>query len=497
MPTTIPYSPSLVLGSVVHPAAMQTLLEMSAVQAPIDAAQDTLNSYIELKRSLEMTFDELMNMNIVPAELSIKIEDVGAQVEKAATAYATTRIEQELKLQQLRAKVQLVNAGVESPIDYNRTAILPMPLAADTLKMDAQYFSFDENDQKANNTVSTIRKFISGAVSDGADSAAFEIADSAVKQINRQRQAHKVAGTLVLTARCTHRQASVLAPLVLDVDKAIRVWNQLFTDPQDKIKADPGSLAKIARQEGTPSEKSISIISGATYGSSFVGMVHVLRTESTMTSQDMEATADVYQAKVEDDDWWKSSSGGMGEDDETASDTKELLSKQKISSHVTVLTSGVILGIEGVDVQTAVRAFATEEGTEGGTMAALATLTNAAESETQTMQTMAAAARTGKDLVDMKEATVTCVLSKLGELQGQKVRMLNIDSLLTAFENFVERARAGGIGVPINYYLKPITRTQLAQMWMTKYYPDRYLNVSGDDSAFAAANPGTDAAPQT
>jgi hypothetical protein len=496
MPTSIPYSPSLVLGSIVHPAAMQTLLEMSAVQAPIDAAQDTLNSFIELKRSLEMTFDELMNMNIIPAELSIKIEDVGTQVEKAATAYATTRIEQELKLQQLRAKVQLVNAGVESPIDYNRTAILPMPLSADTLKMDAQYFSFDENDQKANNTVSTIRKFISGAVSDGADSASFEIADSAVKQINRQRQAHKVAGTLVLTAKCTHRQASVLAPLVLDVDKAIRVWNQLFTDPQDKIKADPGSLAKIARQEGTPSEKSISIISGATYGSSFVGMVHVLRTESTMTSQDMEATADVYQAKVEDDDWWKSSSGGMGEDDEMASDTKELLSKQKISSHVTVLTSGVILGIEGVDVQTAVRAFATEEGTEGGTMAALATLTNAAESETQTMQTMAAAARTGKDLVDMKEATVTCVLSKLGELQGQKVKMLNIDSLLTAFENYVERAKAGGIGVPINYYLKPITRTQLAQMWMTKYYPDRYLAVSGDDSAFAAANPGGDAAPQ-
>ncbi|WP_439609745.1 hypothetical protein [Hydrogenophaga sp.] len=496
MPTSIPYSPSLVLGSVVHPAAMQTLLEMSAVQAPIDAAQDTLNSFIELKRSLQMTFDELMNMNIIPAELSLKIEDVGTQIDKAATAYATTRIEQELKLQQLRAKVQLVNAGVESPIDYNRTAILPMPLAADTLKMDAQYFSFDRNEQNANNTVSTIRKFISGAAGDGADSVAFDIADSAVKQINRQRQAHKVAGTLVLTANCTHRQASVLAPLVLDVDKAIRVWNQLFKDPQDKIKADPGNLARIAQQEGTPDEKSFSIISGATYGSSFVGMVHVLRTESTTTSQAMEATADVYQAKAEEDDWWKSSSGGIGEDDETASDRKELLSKQNISSHVTVLTSGVILGIEGVDVQTAVRAFAADEG-EGGTMAALATLANAANSETQTMQTMAAAARTGKDLVDMKEATVTCVLSKLGELQGQKVRMLNIDSLLTAFENYVDRARAGGVGVPINYYTKPITRTQLAQMWMTKYYPDRFLNVSGDDSAFAAANPGGDAPSQT
>ena len=99
------------------------------------------------------------------------------------------------------------------------------------------------------------------------------------------------------------------------------------------------------------------------------------------------------------------------------------------------------------------------------------------------------AARTGKELVDLKEATVTAVLSKLGELQGQQVRMLNIDSLLTAFDNYVERARAGGIGVPINYYLKPITRNQLAQMWMSKYYPGRYLAISGDDSATAAANP--------
>ena len=40
MPSTIPYSPSLVLGSVVHPAAMETLLAMSALQAPVDAAQD-------------------------------------------------------------------------------------------------------------------------------------------------------------------------------------------------------------------------------------------------------------------------------------------------------------------------------------------------------------------------------------------------------------------------------------------------------------------------
>lgn len=488
MPTSIPYSPSLVLGSIVHPAAIDTLLAMAAVQTPIDAAQDTLNSFISLKRSLEMTVDELLNMNIDPKDLIAKIAEVDSQLDKSATAYATTRIEQELKMQPLRAKVQLVNASVESPVDYNRTVPIPMPLAADTLAMDAQYFSFDENKQNADNTVDTIRKFISASGSLGGKSGALDIADSAVKQINRQRQMHKVAGTLVLTANCTHRTAVVLAPLVLDVDKAIRVWNQLFPQAQDKIKPDVATIEKIAREEGTTNEKSFSIISGATYGSSFVGMVHVLRTESTETSQDMESDEQVLQAKVEAESWWGSAAGGLGEDDTTASDVKNLLSRQNISSHVTVLTSGVILGIEGVDVQTAVRAFAVEEG-EGGTMAALTSLANANNAETQSAQAMAEAARTGKDLVDMKEATVTAVIGKLGELQGQKVRMLNIDSLMTAFDNYVEKARAGGIGVPINYYLKPITRTQLAQMWMSKYYPDRFLAVDGDDSKAAAQAP--------
>lgn len=99
MPSTIPYSPSLVLGSIVHPAAMDTLLAMSALQGPVDAAQDTLNSFISLQRGLEMTASELVNMNIDPKDLLNKIHDVKAELQKAAVNYATTRVQQELQMQ--------------------------------------------------------------------------------------------------------------------------------------------------------------------------------------------------------------------------------------------------------------------------------------------------------------------------------------------------------------------------------------------------------------
>ncbi|MBT9466141.1 hypothetical protein [Hydrogenophaga sp.] len=485
MPSSIPYSPSLVLGSVVHPAAMATLLEMSALQTPVDAAQDTLNSFISLKRGLEMTSSELVNMNIDPKDLLAKMPDVDTQLEKAAVTYATTRVQQELQMQPLRAKVQLVNAGVESPIDYQRTVIKPMPLAADTLKMDAQYFSFDQNEQKAQNTISNIQKFITLAGSYGDAEGGFEMAKTAVKQINHQRQMHKVAGTLVLTANCTHRQASVLAPLVLDVDKAVRVWNQLFPDAKDKLRPDANSMAKIATQVGSPGDKSFNIISGATYGSSFVGMVHILRKETTATSQEMESDVVDFQVRAAKKDWISSASGALGVEDTDADDEKSLSSRQEITSHVTVITSGVILGIASADIQMAVKTFSVEEGKS--TMDALAALANKANTEVQSTQALAATARSGQAFTDLQANTVQSVLTKLGEMQGMKVKVLDVNSLMTAFDNYVTAARKGGIGVPINYYLKPITRTQLAQLWMNKYYPDRLLAIQGDDTAAADA----------
>ncbi|MBA4213188.1 MAG: hypothetical protein C0449_08915 [Polaromonas sp.] len=377
MSTTIPYSPSLVLGSIVEPAAMENLLAISAAQTPIDAAQETLNSFISMKRSLEMTVQELINMGLDPKDLVKKVQEVGTDVDKAATAYATVRLEQELKLQPLRAKMQIVNASVESPIDYNRTQIKALPLAADSLKMDAQFFTFDDNAENDSDTLSNIKSYVSAATSFLGQGVSFDMAKTAVNQVEKQRQMHKISGTLVLTATCTHKEAQVLTPFYLDVDKAIRVWNQLFPGAKDKIRMDETTLRQIAETEGSTTEKSFNIISGASLGSSFVGMVHVLNTEDTTTSQD---------------------------DESRAKDMKATLS---LGSAIASLKGGF-----GVD-----------------------------------------------------------------------------NSLMTAFDNYVDAARKGGIGVPINYYLKPITRTQLAQMWMSKYYPDKFLAIQGDDSAAAANAP--------
>lgn len=486
MSTTIPYSPSLVLGSIVEPAVMDNLLAISAAQTPIDAAQETLNSFISMKRSLEMTVQELINMGLDPKDLVKKVEEVGTDVDKAATAYATTRLEQELKLQPLRAKMQIVNAGVESPIDYNRTLIKTLPLAADSLKLDAQFFTFDNNVENDTDTLSNIKSYVSTATSFLGQSASFDMAKSATDQVAKQRQMHKISGTLVLTATCTHKEAQVLAPFCLDVDKAIRVWNQLFPGAKDKIRMDESTVMQVAEQEGTTAEKSFNIISGSTLGSSFVGMVHVLNTQNTTTSQDDDSRSSNLNLKGQLDLGAAIASlkGGFGVDKNFAKDVKNLLSTQNINSHVSLITAGYIPTIQSNEVALGVKQFANFDPSD--MMTSLAKLSDFTSADRTSVQQAATAARTKGEFVALKTATIESVMTSLSALDDGKNSMLDITSMVVAFEDYVKTASAAtpedSIGVPINFFLKPITRTQLTEMWVSKYYPNKYLDIQGDDT---------------
>lgn len=495
MPTTIPYDPSLALGNIVHPDALKVLLDISKAQAPIDAAQDQMNSLISMKRSLDMTMQELLNMNIDPAELRKESTEVSKQISKAAADYAKTRIQQEQAIQPLKAKVQQVHADVESPIDYVRTQIKKMPLSADSLKMDAQYFSFDENKQSAENTIASIKAFVSESTSFLGDELSTQASTAASTQVSKQLETHDVAGTLVITAGCTHKDAVLLAPFVLDVDKAIRVWNTLFRDNGDKIKiGDLASMQAIAAEEGTDKEKFLPLLSGATYGSSFIGMVHVLRTDRTQSSQAMVSLAASLQEQFQVGSWFASETGGFGVDTAFANDIKNLLSTQNISSHVSIIAMGAIPSIKSNQVQIGVKTFADFDPAK--MMSNLATLANATSNDKNSVAASATAARTGAQMLAIQGSTVSNVMLGLDKIDDGANKMLDINSMMTAFEDYVEKAIAGEIGVPINYYVKSITRAQLAEMWVAKYFPNRYLTLAGDDTGVPAASPASAPAPQ-
>jgi hypothetical protein len=491
------------MGNLVDPMTMDRLKQIAALQAPIDAAQDKMNSYKATKLSLEMTIDELTNMGVPTEALAAEAASVDKQLAQSAGDYAKTVIEQEAKILPLRSKATAVNFAYETPMDYNRSVLKSIPLASDSLKMDAQFFDFESNTQDTQNVISSIRAYVAGATSVLGADRSFEMATAAAKQVNQQVQEHDITGTLVITATATHRNSTVIAPLILDPDKAIRVWNQVFTSSQDKLKMDAAHLAQIAMQEDSPDEKSLSIISGCTYGSSFVGMVHILRNESTTTNQDMESdTADI-QAQANQTSvlgaWFESAQGGFGIDSSFADDLKDLLSKNTVNAHVSLIAQGFVPNIKSNDVVQYVQQLANFDPKSMGDQ--LATLANATEVDHKTVESSAQAARTGQTIVSMQGATVKSAMSSLAKIEGNKNKMIDINSMMTAFDSYVQAALAGKItGVPVNFYLKPITKSQIAHLWVNKYYPSKFLAISGDDSALppkkgapAAAQPAQSA----
>lgn len=486
MPSTIPYDSALALGNVVSLKRLAVLEKIADAQSPADAAEDTMNSLIALKRSLDMTVQELINMAVDPTDVVQASQQTGKDIAKAAADYATAKIASLKAIQPLKASMRGVNESIESPIDYNRTQIKKMPLSADSMRLNVQYFAVDQNAQNSNTHAASVSAFVSGEVSYFGDEFSSQSSKSVSQQVNSQTANHSISGTLVISVTCTHKDAVLLAPFILDVDKAVRVWNSVY--PGKMIKPDSiTDIMQIAQQADTKDEDALTLLSGATYGSSFVGMVHILNTTETTSSEAMYSVASKLQRQFKVSGWFADVSGGFGVESSFSNDAKNLLSTQNISSHCSLVTMGSIPSIRSNEVAMGVKGFSDDDGAKS--MAALMKLQNATASQQDSVDSSAAAARTGSQMIALQNSKISATLSGLADIDNVQNKMLDTNSVMDALDDYIQKCLAGNIGVPINYYLKPITRSQLAQMWMAKYYPGKFLSIGGDDSSTAGGTP--------
>ena len=482
MPSTIPYDPSLTLGSIVPQEKLDNIINIGKLQAPADAAEADLNSLITLKRSIDMSVQELIEMGIDATDLIKESEDVGKQIQQAAVNYGKAKVSAEKSIAPLRAKIIGVSEEIESPIDYNRSLLKAMPISADSLTMNVQYFSFDQNSESSNSYAATIGSYVSESMSIFGESQSSQASASAQAQVNSQHSRHSIAGTLVICITCTHKNAQVFAPFILDVDKGVRAWNKLF--PSNMIDTNnPASIEKIEATAETEDEKSFTLLSGATYGSSFVGMVHVLNTTDTASSQSMESVADSLQETFDIGGWFASGTGGFGVSSSFSNSAKDLLSTQNIQSHCSTVTMGIIPSIKSNQVKVGVQGFADFD--PGKEMEQLATLQGATATDNNTVASSADAARTGQQMITLKNATIKATLSSLSEIDDGANNIIDINSMMTAMDDYIQKCIEGGdnMGVPINYFLKPMTQGMIARAWLAKYYPNKYNQAgSADDS---------------
>jgi hypothetical protein len=93
-------------------------------------------------------------------------------------------------------------------------------------------------------------------------------------------------------------------------------------------------------------------------------------------------------------------------------------------------------------------------------------------------------------MISMKAGDVKAALSALSDIDDGSNKIIDINSMMTALEDYLKKAADGASGVPINYYLKDITKNMLAEMWVAKYYPGKYMAISYDDVAPAQGASG-------
>jgi len=494
MPSTIPYDPSLVLGSIVKKETLDAIGKIAEVQSAPDAEQNKLNALLSLKRSLEMTKTELLQLGIPSTNDSMKnldaeLNKLDEEIPKAAGDYCEAKINAEKTIADVRkAMLKDVNAEYESPIDYVKTQIKTMPLAADSMNMDVQYFSRDENSQDAETFASGISSFVSASLSGLGNDVATQATAAAQKQATAQATNHSITGTLVLSVTCTHKNASIMAPLVLNVDKAVKAWNSFYGKGDKLVPTDGKSMMDLATQDdpdtaaGSDGKKAnkFSIISGMTFGSSFVGMVHVLNTTSTTVSESMSTVATSLQAQMDTGAWFEKASGGFGVSATFANSVKNLLSTQNISSHVTLICMGTIPSMVASEVKQAVKEFSKFD--PEASMNAISTIQNATVADQGSVTQAAEAARTGGQMVSMKATEIKSALSALADIDDGSNKILDVNSMMTALDDYLKKASAGSAGVPINYYLKDVTKGMIAEMWVAKYYPGKYMKIQWDDS---------------
>lgn len=473
MLSTIPYDPSITLGNIVDPAKIDLLEKISEQEIPISNAEDKMNSLIEFRRSIDNTIQELKSMNIDTDNLVAKSEDIGKEIVKAAEEYADVKLANKTEIQKLREN-GYVSGSYESPIDYNRTEIKQMPLSVDSMNMNVQYFSRDRNSQGSRTNSEEIQSFISTEFKFLGREFAAQASKAAASQTNSQYSNHDIAGSLVIAVSCTHKNAALLAPCVIDVDKAINVWNAMYSD--DAINPDSaGEMIKIAQNANTDKERVMNIVSGATYGSCFVGMVHILNSTNTITSEKIASIADSIQTQCKMQTWLSNLSGGFGISSKFAGDIKKLMSIQDITSHCTITTRGAIPSIKSNQVKLAVKEFANFDGKSS--MENVAALQNATASAKDSVDESAEKARIGEQMLSLQNARVQGVLEGLSEIDDGANKILDINSLMNAFEDYIDKALSGNIGMPVNYYLKPLPKSYIAKLWVNKYFPNKFLKV--------------------
>ena len=474
MPTsTIPFDPSLVLGMVVDPAKIAQLEQIAELKLPVDEARTKVNALLRQKLSLDMTLKELISLGATTEQLKDfrkNLETVMAEVITATGELSQAVIASENAIAASQQDQKQISSQVQSPLDLDVSKLKPLAISSDTMNMDVQYFRYEDNDQSSVDVASSVSSFVGAKVSEflgptyGVSAGAS--AHTAIDDANKN---HSLLGTLVILINCTHKDAQMFSPVKLDVDSAIENYVSFSGKGWDKPN-DPQAMLEKAMQPITADDekKGMPLLVGTTYGSSFVGFVHFEQVEKTQSFQEAASAAEQAGETIEGGLFIEEEEGSSFSEQASES-VKDLMSTSNIQSHCNVISMGIIPSIKSNNVQSVVEGL---KGSAQDRMNELAAMQDASDSGIPSVASQAANAKKGNAMQKMNSDYIKGSVEAVAEVDKQSNKVIDMNSMMTALDDYVERVNKSQGGVPINFYLKHITQRTIAYQWMQKYYPD-------------------------
>merc|ERR1712060_20881 len=278
-----------------------------------------------------------------------------------------------------------------------------------------------KKDLHASKHADDVSGHIGASLGYGALKIGAEIAHKSKRMQEELGATSSICSTLVITCSYTHKNAMTISPCVFDVHKLVEAWNTQF--PKNRISRRYDEEYK----EGEEKDK-LFLVGGASYASALVGMVTFVDESKKRSTLDNEDWQTNFKMNM---DYLKILSGAGEAKNSNLREVMNMVANQTVSVHFNLYCAGTIPHLEKQQLQTKVKMLS--------------------ELETENL---------GVKMTELLEA--------LGQGDTTNTSVLNITTLMNAFDNYLSLACSGDttvIGVPVNYFLKPISKRFIYDLW--------------------------------
>lgn len=224
-------------------------------------------------------------------------------------------------------------------------------------------------------------------------------------------------------------------------------------------------MIQASEAQGSATDtNSLTLLTGANYGSSFIGMVHMVNNEMTGTGLGAEQE-EAMQEQMRLGGWLKAATGGFGVDESVLDNVRKLLSTQNVSTHVNLIVLGSVPSLASSQLRMGVATLLDDP------QRAAAHVPGQPFEAHQTPSSMADNSLKGGQKAAMQSGLMQSVIQGLGNIDHGSNKVVDLNTLMNSFDNYITQvSEPKSVGIPISFFFKKISKNHIARLWLDKYF---------------------------